>query len=252
MAPEWDLLVLQGPSLGARVVLDPTGTTIGRAAGCNLPIQGEGLSREHAWVRKEEEVWFVYDLKSTNGIYVNGERVCKAALGPGDVIGLGRSVVLKLVEARSDAPEGEPQGPPTGGEPGSSAPAEAFIPPNNGRTRVAVSSQVTATRLFGLLVVGTTVVLLANCAGREADERESRIVRAISSCQARATDDSLANSPFVVVRPKPGSTRVLLEVSGASEDDVSCLRSQAPEFERALFHGTTPSPTYLLHPTPLP
>jgi pSer/pThr/pTyr-binding forkhead associated (FHA) protein len=49
--------------------------TIGRAVECDVVIVSKDVSREHARVHLEGRRWFVEDLGSTNGSFLNGERV---------------------------------------------------------------------------------------------------------------------------------------------------------------------------------
>lgn len=44
------------------------------------------VSREHAVIERAGDTWYVVDRGSTNGVYVNGERVTRQALANGDVI----------------------------------------------------------------------------------------------------------------------------------------------------------------------
>jgi pSer/pThr/pTyr-binding forkhead associated (FHA) protein len=48
---------------------------IGRALECDVVITSKSVSREHTRIRREGRRWFVEDLGSTNGTYLNGERV---------------------------------------------------------------------------------------------------------------------------------------------------------------------------------
>lgn len=68
--------------------------TLGRAADCTHRLTDETVSRHHAAVRWEDDVWVIYDLESTNGVYVNGRRVWRAALRRGDHIALGAASLL--------------------------------------------------------------------------------------------------------------------------------------------------------------
>jgi hypothetical protein len=63
--------------------------TIGRAAECDLRLDGAGVSRQHARIVWDHSGFAVVDLDSKNGTLVNGVRAPKAALKPGDVVTLG-------------------------------------------------------------------------------------------------------------------------------------------------------------------
>lgn len=70
----------------------PDGTgpwTIGRSPRCRFVIDADTVSREHAELRRTVDGWEISDLGSTNGTWVNGWRVERAALRPGDQVALG-------------------------------------------------------------------------------------------------------------------------------------------------------------------
>lgn len=88
---------------GSRHRLRNGETLIGRGNGCLVFIDDPSVSRSHAVVRRNGEKVFVRDLRSSNGTFVNGERVEEArALSPGDVVALGDSRLQLVV---SDTPE---------------------------------------------------------------------------------------------------------------------------------------------------
>lgn len=62
---------------------------IGRLASCTIPIKDTRASREHARIYRGELGYCVVDLNSKNGIAVNGERLERAVLKPGDQIQVG-------------------------------------------------------------------------------------------------------------------------------------------------------------------
>jgi pSer/pThr/pTyr-binding forkhead associated (FHA) protein len=63
---------------------------LGRGTDCGLQIPSREASRNHAEVRFEDGRYVVRDLGSTNGTFVNGERVeGTRALSPGDRIEIG-------------------------------------------------------------------------------------------------------------------------------------------------------------------
>jgi len=64
-------------------------TVIGRRDDCDLCIPVGDVSRKHCRIVKTEETVRVEDLGSSNGTYVNGQRIQEAALNPGDWVQVG-------------------------------------------------------------------------------------------------------------------------------------------------------------------
>jgi len=83
---------------------------VGRSSRADLVVPDPLLSREHARLFLEEGLWFVEDLGSHNGTFLNGERVVgRRAVRAGDVLALGgSSVTLRPPEAPQEGahPEG--------------------------------------------------------------------------------------------------------------------------------------------------
>ncbi len=79
---------------------------LGRSPDCDMPVYSERASRRHAHVYWEKSGYVLVDLGSTNGTFVNGQRVAgKHVLRPGDQILVGdRSITFCEVggEAGSD------------------------------------------------------------------------------------------------------------------------------------------------------
>lgn len=73
--------------------------TLGRATDCTHRLADETVSRHHAAVRWEDGFWVICDLESTNGVYVNGRRVWRAALRSGDHVSLGAATVVVTHDA---------------------------------------------------------------------------------------------------------------------------------------------------------
>ncbi len=89
------LLVLQGPDKGRRFELPDKRTLIGRESRA-LPLTDQTTSRRHAELVPEEDgSWWLHDMGSSNGTYVNGQRVEKnQQLKMGDQIRVGRSLLV--------------------------------------------------------------------------------------------------------------------------------------------------------------
>ncbi|MGD0360703.1 MAG: FHA domain-containing protein [Bryobacteraceae bacterium] len=85
---------------------------IGRVEECEVCIKNEYVSRAHAEVVFENGQWWVRDLNSSNGIFVNGERVPGAALGPSTTLRLGVAGPELILEVQPKPSERKPLPPP--------------------------------------------------------------------------------------------------------------------------------------------
>jgi pSer/pThr/pTyr-binding forkhead associated (FHA) protein len=64
---------------------------IGRSPQCDIKIDNQAISRQHASIEFSEEGYVLADVGSSNGTFLNGERIkAPALLKPGDVIGLAK------------------------------------------------------------------------------------------------------------------------------------------------------------------
>ena len=88
------LRVIDGADRG-RVFADmATPLTIGREEGNLIQLNDERISRFHLKIQEDQQKVVLTDLQSTNGTKVNGEGVQIWVLRPGDVIALGRTVLV--------------------------------------------------------------------------------------------------------------------------------------------------------------
>ena len=93
------ILIIDGRSRGYYFTLGRRNAVAGRDQTCDVQIMDELVSRRHAQLRYDElhDRFFVVDLQSANGIYVNDRRVESiAVLRDGDILTLGGT---KLVYA---------------------------------------------------------------------------------------------------------------------------------------------------------
>ena len=65
------------------------GLVIGRAADCGLVISHPSVSAHHAELHFDGEQFWLRDLSSANGTFVNGVRITSTALNEGDNVHLG-------------------------------------------------------------------------------------------------------------------------------------------------------------------
>lgn len=66
---------------------------LGRMEGCDVMIPDASISRKHAELVREGDEWVLVDLGSTNGTEVNGKRVNRHRLEPGDRVALGETTL---------------------------------------------------------------------------------------------------------------------------------------------------------------
>jgi pSer/pThr/pTyr-binding forkhead associated (FHA) protein len=72
---------------------------IGRSSEA-LPITDSTVSRRHAELTPDDGMWYLRDLESSNGTYVNGQRIeDRLALSPGDQIRCGSTLLLFMSAA---------------------------------------------------------------------------------------------------------------------------------------------------------
>jgi DNA-binding NtrC family response regulator len=99
------MTIFHGPSAPANVALREL-ARIGRDPGCDLVIDDPATSRQHAIVRVEGDRVVLEDLGSSNGTYVDGQRVRRlAVLRDGAIVRVARTLIRV-------APRTEPWAPP--------------------------------------------------------------------------------------------------------------------------------------------
>jgi hypothetical protein len=67
---------------------------IGRSKDADIQVEDPNVSRRHAEVRQEGAAYWVVDLDSTNGTEINGRRLKRAKLRPGDTITVGSTELV--------------------------------------------------------------------------------------------------------------------------------------------------------------
>ena len=88
------LFIIQGPDQGLRVEITAEPVTIGRDRANSIQLNDQEISRHHAELSSENGGFQIADLGSSNGTFVNGQRVDRHQLSNGDRIHIGRSVLI--------------------------------------------------------------------------------------------------------------------------------------------------------------
>jgi uncharacterized protein DUF4388/FHA domain-containing protein len=102
-SPLWALRFISGKYQGGEFPLRPhREIIIGRSSDLDMVLVEDMVSRKHAKITTDDTVVTIQDLGSTNGTFVNGEKVRKAELKDGDRILIGTSII-KMVFVEGDA-----------------------------------------------------------------------------------------------------------------------------------------------------
>lgn len=94
LTPAFQLRVLAGPDTGTIVTWPGESIAIGRAVGRGLNLTDTNTSREHARILEAPDGFYLKDLGSTNGTFLNGKKIEQEKLVPGDEIRVGESIIV--------------------------------------------------------------------------------------------------------------------------------------------------------------
>jgi pSer/pThr/pTyr-binding forkhead associated (FHA) protein len=147
--PLANFLVRSGALKGQRLIVRTPVANIGRADYNDLVVPDESVSTSHAKLQRREGVWVLVDLESTNGTFVDGERISTdTPIAPGtlvrfgdvqlvfeptdDALGVAKGGGTKVLESLQ-IPQTPPAPPPSAAAPPKAAPAAAApAPPRPG------------------------------------------------------------------------------------------------------------------------
>ena len=68
--------------------------TIGRSPNTDIQIDNLAVSKQHARLRKQKEQYVVEDLSSTNGTFLNNEKITRAILKHNDIVAVGKHTLV--------------------------------------------------------------------------------------------------------------------------------------------------------------
>ncbi|MFN8399447.1 MAG: FHA domain-containing protein [Anaerolineales bacterium] len=101
---QFQFVMRSGPTPGVTFPLEGDQLTIGRDSTNGVAINDAEVSRKHARMMFQGGKYVLEDLGSTNGTFVNGQRLAgPVVLKPGDVISLGEQIVLMYDAIAADA-----------------------------------------------------------------------------------------------------------------------------------------------------
>jgi diguanylate cyclase (GGDEF)-like protein len=92
-----------GPGMATRYPLSNTPLIIGRGSDCDIRINDHSVSRRHARVQPGAEGYYVADLQSTNGTFVNDAPASMCRLKDGDYLRVGNCIYRYLAGGNVEA-----------------------------------------------------------------------------------------------------------------------------------------------------
>jgi len=125
--PPRAFLILEGEHT---VTLSLPVVNVGRRFDSDIVLDDNRVSRAHAQLRLRFGHYVVYDLGSTGGTFVNGQRIVECVLRPGDVISLGG---VPIIYGEDSAGEPLPRGDTKSSRPLPGATAPLDLPPSTNR-----------------------------------------------------------------------------------------------------------------------
>ena len=139
MAAQYQFVMRSGPTIGKVYPLEAQEISIGRDSTNMVAINDVEVSRRHARMELRGSTYAIQDLGSTNGTFVNGQRVSGLqALNPGDSVSFGEGIVLTyeaaydpnatMLSAKAPIPVAPVQRPAPVPAP-APAPAPVYAPP---------------------------------------------------------------------------------------------------------------------------
>ncbi|MBN1487970.1 MAG: protein kinase [Anaerolineae bacterium] len=109
------LVAEEGPLSGRKYPIPPPpkGLTMGRDNNNDIVLAKDTIiSRLHAQIMQESDAYVIYDRDSTNGVFINNQRVMRHPLTHGDLIQIGSSAFRYLSKSEQDEASKKPVTPP--------------------------------------------------------------------------------------------------------------------------------------------
>jgi predicted component of type VI protein secretion system len=104
MVSQFQLIMRSGPTPGASFILEGDQLTVGRDATNEIVINDAEISRRHARLTFQGGKYVLEDLGSTNGTFVNGQRLAgPRVLKAGEVVQFGEQIMLVFEVTSIDA-----------------------------------------------------------------------------------------------------------------------------------------------------
>lgn len=102
-SPHGCLVFIAGERIGRKLELRSGELVVGRDPSSDVMINSDLVSRQHAKFMTEDDRTVLLDLDSTNGTYVNDERIRQRPLVDGDRVAIGKVVMKYLAAGNAEA-----------------------------------------------------------------------------------------------------------------------------------------------------
>jgi hypothetical protein len=152
--PQASLVVRQGAQVGTTFSITSSEAILGREEGIDISVRDPEVSRRHARITWQSGNYYVEDLGSTNGTFLNGALVTSPQpLRSGDTIGIGQTMLV--FQTQAEAVPDQPVAAPT---------YPAPLPPSPAALPAEQKSGGRRCLLWGcgcLILLGLLLVILA-------------------------------------------------------------------------------------------
>ena len=92
------IIIKINDSIAKEFKTDQNEIIIGRDPGSDIQIDNIAISREHARIVQGPNDYFIEDLNSSNGIFIDGRKINKKFLKTGDEIVIGKYTLQMVLE----------------------------------------------------------------------------------------------------------------------------------------------------------
>jgi hypothetical protein len=169
MTSQFQLIMRSGPTPGAAFNLEGDQLTIGRDATNDVTINDAEVSRRHARLTFQGGKYVLEDLGSTNGTFVNGQRLAgPRVLKAGEVVSFGEQIILVYEVTTIDA-GATMVSPRAGAVPSVERPAVVAPPPpaveyaGNVPASPMPDTPAKKTNLTPFIIIGVVFLMLCCC-----------------------------------------------------------------------------------------
>ena len=158
--PQASLVVRQGAQTGTTYHITSPEALIGREEETEISLRDPEVSRRHARISWQSGNYFVEDLGSTNGTFLNGALVTSPQpLRSGDTIGMGQTLLVFQTEANAVTAQAPVPQSYTAPPPPSPAAMPAEQKSNNSQCLLWGCGCLILLGLFSIILVGVAIIL---------------------------------------------------------------------------------------------